>query len=239
MKKDLFEKKFKKFIPILTEGIQDSDGNWTIKGFTDVLGNVYPIANDTKIISKLLENQIFPLLKEWCEDNGFDLELPKHQNYYPDATLISKKDKKVMYAVDFKTTYRDSAKPEKCNGFTLGSHGTYFHDRTCTKNIQYPYSDYMAHYSLGLIYDRNDVDIDETKRYNSENQDEIQSVISNFTIFLQEKWKIASDKRGSGNTANIGSVKDIQALIEGKGTFAEYGEKCLMHIGYNMEKPQS
>lgn len=41
---------------------------------------------------------------------------------------------------------------------------------------------------------------------------------------LQEKWRIASEQPGSGNTKNIGSVKDIQSLIDGKGPFSSYGQ---------------
>lgn len=37
-------------------------------------------------------------------------------------------------------------------------------------------------------------------------------------------WKIASDKEGSGNTANIGSIKNINDLIKGNGVFAKAGE---------------
>nr|WP_330216919.1 type II restriction endonuclease [Helicobacter pylori] len=39
-----------------------------------------------------------------------------------------------------------------CNGFTLGSHGEYFRNRTSTKNIQFPYSHYLAHTCLGILY---------------------------------------------------------------------------------------
>jgi hypothetical protein len=42
-------------------------------------------------------------------------------------------------------------------------------------------------------------------------------------FLLQEKWRIASDQPGSGNTKNIGSVKKIKDLMKGKGVFAEFG----------------
>jgi Restriction endonuclease EcoRV len=44
---------------------------------------------------------------------------------------------------------------------------------------------------------------------------------------LQEKWRIASDQPGSGNTKNIGSVKDIQSLVNGRGTFAAHGKNVF------------
>ena len=38
------------------------------------------------------------------------------------------------------------------------------------------------------------------------------------------KWKIASDSRGYGNTANIGSIKNITDLKTGNGVFSQLGE---------------
>jgi len=148
------------------------------------------------------------------------------QNWYPDITFISKKDKRIKFAVDLKTTYitkyRDGM-PYECNGFTLGSHGTYFIDRQSTKNIQFPYSEYLGHYVLGILYERiYATKIDETKKYRIEELENIPSVINNFVFFAHEKWRIASDKSGSGNTANIGSVKRIKELLEGKGIFWQY-----------------
>jgi hypothetical protein len=52
-------------------------------------------------------------------------------------------------------------------------------------------------------------------------------VVKDFTLLLQEKWRIANDRPGSGNTKNIGSMRDIQALVEGKGPFAPYGEEVF------------
>jgi len=52
-------------------------------------------------------------------------------------------------------------------------------------------------------------------------------VVKNFTLLLQEKWRIANDRPGSGNTKNIGSVRNIEALVEGKGPFAQYGEEVF------------
>lgn len=53
----------------------------------------------------------------------------------------------------------------------------------------------------------------------------ITSVIKDFDFFAVEKWKIASDAQGSGNTANIGSVTDVNALKNGKGIFSTLGEE--------------
>jgi len=52
----------------------------------------------------------------------------------------------------------------------------------------------------------------------------ITSVIKDFTFFVQEKYQIALDRPGSGNTKNIGSVTKIDELVNGKGPFSELGE---------------
>ncbi|HGE72126.1 TPA: hypothetical protein ENX78_14910 [Candidatus Poribacteria bacterium] len=38
---------------------------------------------------------------------------------------------------------------------------------------------------------------------------------------------IASDTTGSGNTKNIGSIKDIESLLKGKGVFEPYGQNIF------------
>merc|ERR1712014_91324 len=58
-----------------------------------------------------------------------------------------------------------------------------------------------------------------------ENLKSIVSVIKDFEFFVAPKWKIASDSQGSGNTANIGSIKDIEDLKQGHGVFSRLGEK--------------
>jgi hypothetical protein len=69
--------------------------------------------------------------------------------------------------------------------------------------------------------------INETKTYNLDNFTEIQSVVKNFDFFIQEKWKIAIDRPGSGNTKNIGSESNIENLKTGNGLFVrEFKEKA-------------
>ena len=53
----------------------------------------------------------------------------------------------------------------------------------------------------------------------------ITSVTKDFDFFAAEKWKIASDKQGSGNTANIGSIVDIADLKSGSEIFSQLGEE--------------
>lgn len=232
-----FETVLKELADTLSEHVSTKDGQWAVKGFIDAYRNVYTISSDTKIVSKILEIHLFPQLLAFAEKHGFAVVLAEHQNYYPDISFVFKADESVKFAVDFKTTYRNPDKPWLCNGFTLGSHGKYFEDRTCTKNIQYPYGSYHGHFCLGIIYDRADgATIDETKCTPVEHLHSITSVISNIQFFVVEKWKIASDKAGSGNTANIGSIKKIDDIIEGKGVFSNLGESWFDDYWMNVGK---
>ena len=161
-------------------------------------------------------------------------------------TFVKKDNEEVKFALDIKTTFRRN---DKTAGFTLGSHGSYFKERDKNKNIQFPYNQYIGHYCLGIIYTRTDVsdNLAETKIFQvQELQEEyetlnkkvgvhsvitvknlksITSVIKDFDFFAAEKWKIASDKQGSGNTANIGSILDIDDLKNENGIFSKLGEE--------------
>ena len=212
----------------LTEYVSTHGGDWSIKGFIDVDQNIYTISTDTKIISKILEIQLFPKFLEFANSAGYDLVLAEHQNWYPDISFVKKSDPKIKFAVDIKTTYRIPEYEGFCNGFTLGSHGAYFRERTSTKNIQFPYSEYNAHISLGILYTRTlPADIDETEVFDLTSLSSITSVLTDLLFFAEEKWKIASDRSGSGNTANIGSINYIPDMLAGNGAFAKLGEKVF------------
>lgn len=188
-------------------------------------------------MSKILELHIFPHFLKFAEDNNYNLELATYQNWYPDMTFVSRKDASIKFAVDLKTTYVDEEYPGFCNGFTLGSHGEYFINRKSTKNIQYPYDEYLGHYCLGIIYSRNILPRDEeTKIYKLEDLQSIPSVANHFIFFAEEKWKIASDKSGSGNTANIGSIQKISDILSGNGIFSKAGEKYFDDYWANFGK---
>lgn len=241
-----FKTQLDKFADKLKKYVSTDDGNWTVKGFIDVYKNIYTISSDTKIVSKILEIHIFPQILQFADSIGYNIILAEKQNWYPDLTFVKKDNDEVKFALDLKTTFRRN---EKTAGFTLGSHGSYFKERDKDKNIQFPYNQYTGHYCLGVIYTRTDVanELAETEIYKvQELQEEyttqnkkiggrsvttvknlksISSVIKDFDFFAAEKWKIASDKQGSGNTANIGSIFDIDDLKNENGIFSKLGEE--------------
>ncbi|HPM01492.1 MAG TPA: type II restriction endonuclease [Candidatus Cloacimonadota bacterium] len=232
-----FEKQLKEFVKTFQSHISSSDGQWTVKGFIDICKKVYTISGDTKILSKILEIHLFPKIMEFASSYGYNMVLADHQNYYPDITFIKEGNENLKFAVDFKTTYRNDKKPYLCNGFTLGSHGEYFSNRKSNKNIQFPYSEYSGHFCLGIIYSRTEgLSIDETHCYDISALKSISSVVKDFQFFVVEKWKIASDKSGSGNTANIGSINQIDDIINGRGMFSKLGEKWFDDYWINYKK---
>lgn len=244
--KEEFKKQLDHFANQLEKYVSTDTGDWTIKGFIDVYKNIYTISSDTKIVSKILEIHIFPQILQFAEEIGYKIVLAEKQNWYPDLTFMLKTNEAVKFALDIKTTFRRN---HNTAGFTLGSHSGYFKERDKAKNIQFPYSQYLGHYCLGVIYTRADLsdNFSETEIYQvQELQEEyeiknrkigerkvttvnnlrsIASVIRDFDFFAAEKWKIASDKQGSGNTANIGSIVDINDLKNENGIFSKLGEE--------------
>jgi len=81
---------------------------------------------------------------------------------------------------------------------TLGTYKGYFRDTLSSKNTLYPYDSYSEHFVFGILYNREG------------------DTISNIEIFFTEKWKVASKVPGSGNTTNIGSIKNIRSIMEEK-----------------------
>ncbi|MBF0097544.1 MAG: EcoRV family type II restriction endonuclease [Magnetococcales bacterium] len=211
------------FTDEFNEAIATRDGDWIVKGFIDIRKNIYTVSADTKVVSKIMELLLFPKFIRFAEQNGFKVLLSEQQNHYPDITFIDAFDRK--YAIDIKSTYRTS--DTRVNGMTLGAYTGYFRERGSKKNIKFPYDSYVSHFVFGLIYSRSDSQIDERKIFSIDQLSSIASVIRDFQFFVQEKYKIATDRPGSGNTKNIGSVINIEDLINGRGPFTSLGKEVF------------
>jgi hypothetical protein len=202
--------------------VSTEKGDWVVKGFIDVARNIYTISTDTKVVSKILELLLFPQLVHFATEHRLKVHLAEQQNFYPDITFIDSEGH--LFALDLKTTYR--LNQTRVNGLTLGAFTGYFRERNSTKNCSFPYANYAGHFVLGAIYSQVQP-IDERQIHKLEELESITSVISDFQFFAQEKYCIASDQPGSGNTKNIGSVKEIGKLIQGSGPFAELGQEIF------------
>lgn len=222
---DNFRSSLLKYFDKLHERVITANGDWTVKGFIDIYQRIYTISLDTKVLSKVLELLMFPVLVEFANNEEFEIVLAKAQNQYPDISLVSKTNADLCYAVDIKTTYRthpDKNGLMRVSGMTLGTFGGYFRNRDIPQSSTFAYNRYHKHYVLGVVYNRVD-NIDERLVYDISQLNDIPSVANDFMFFLQEKYCVASDIPGSGNTKNIGSTKYLDRLINGTGVFAKLG----------------
>lgn len=183
---------------------------------------VYSISIDTKIVSKVLELLLFPMFVEFAKTHELQIELCQHQNFYPDLSFTHPASGN-RFAVDIKSTYRENK--TKVNGMTLGAFTGYFRNRDSNKNTLYPYNQYAAHFVLGVIYSKCDDVADERQVFSLADLAKIPSVIKDFQFFAHPKFRIATARPGSGNTKNIGSVVNIDELVNGEGPFAALGEE--------------
>lgn len=220
MNAEIFREELLKQLEANIGNLQDKDKAWIVKGFIDIYKNVYTISIDTKVISKIIELMLFPIIARFAQENGLEMILAEHQNHYPDISFLDHSDNS-LFALDIKSTYKLSE--TKVNGFTLGAFTGYFRNRDSTKNITFPYSKYNKHFVLGVIYKKQEAKNDEKKVYSIDQIDSILSVISDFEFILHEKYRLAISRPGSGNTKNIGSTNDIEKLKNGDATFSKLG----------------
>ncbi|MNT26018.1 Type-2 restriction enzyme EcoRV [compost metagenome] len=175
-------------------------------------GIVFPLGSDTKVLSTIFELFTRPIIIEIAQENGLFAVEPTVQNHYPDFTIMTGKPDQRKIAVDVKTTYVD--KIGDSFGFTLGGY-TSFIRGAGTKNIVFPFSEYSEHWVIGYVYKRVATKkTAESKTYRVADLADINPPYEQVQIFVQEKWRIASDKAGSGNTTNIGSINGVLPNFE-------------------------
>jgi len=205
---------------IIINAFKEIGVEWHIKGVVDDKGQLYTISNDTKLISKIFELVSYPIIIPAVEPYIERWEIEKRQNVYPDLTLILPGEIPNKIAIDIKSTFR---RDEDRGGFTLGSYTAYIRP-PYTKNISYPYTEYREHWIIGYIYSRV-TDIEKPEVTKIEKLHEVKAAIDDVEVLVHEKWQLSSDKPGSGNTANIGSVNSLNDLKQGKGVFTKFGDK--------------
>ena len=72
-----------------TDSLATDTGDWVVKGFIDVYRRIYTIPIDTKVVSKIIELMLFPVISRFAEEHGFRLILSEHQNHYPDISFLA------------------------------------------------------------------------------------------------------------------------------------------------------
>ena len=58
-----FERQMREYLPRFKLALANDIGDWVVKGFIDTYENIYTISADTKVISKLIELMLFPLMR--------------------------------------------------------------------------------------------------------------------------------------------------------------------------------
>lgn len=195
--------------------------NFEAYGILDSSNYIHTLGTDSKIIGRVFEMYTQPILEEIAKELGYKIKTPESQTFYPDFILFKSEESTEKIAIDIKTTYVNT---DRSNiKFTLGSFGSYM--RNNTKNIAYKYTDYTKHYIIGFVYRRNGL-AQESRIFKYEERPKIEFPYSDVKYFIEEKYKIAGDRPGSGNTENIGSfpTKDFSDLQFGKGPFSELGQ---------------
>ncbi|WJQ05537.1 type II restriction endonuclease (plasmid) [Geobacillus stearothermophilus] len=218
--------------------IDNSKIDWEVKGLASKTG-LFTLGSDSKLIGRIFELIVTPILREIAKENGLNIVAAESQTTYPDFTIMKNEDDKEKIAVDIKTTYRRYYKKKPDNprpfGFTLGSYASFL--RNETKNIHFPYSTYGSHYVIGFVYDRNEK-ASEGQFFEGFSFEHIESPFLNVEYFIQEKYKIAGEKPGSGNTENIGSIltANIDDFRQGNGPFSVLGKDVFEKYWRNYPK---
>lgn len=212
------------FIKVFYKKIKEKNLSWKVSGLVSPDKILYSLGSDSKLIGRIFELILYGVLQEIADENGYILQPSEQQTVYPDFTLMKNPKDYEKIAIDVKTTYRSFRKDGKLSHyvFTLGSYASFI--RNGTKNIMFPYKEYTKHYIIGCIYTRNE-QATEGQTYALYELSTLPVPYKDVEIFVQEKYKIAGDKLGSGNTENIGSYRTnrMDYLINGEGPFSALG----------------
>ncbi len=208
--------------------VQANNVDFIVRGMLGFDDRVYPLGSDTKVLSTIFELFSHPIIEEIAKANDYVVE-EAPQTIYPDFTLSRTAGVGGKIAIDIKTTYR---RPGIL--FTLGSYTSFL--RNNTKNILFPYDQYDEHWVIGFVYSRRDVPAGGISSF--EDRGQLIPPYQDVEWFIQEKYKIAGEAPGSGNTANIGSIRSINLddFREGRGPFANHGEEVFRDYWANFEK---
>jgi len=213
---------------LFRRAVEQENINFSVRGILTEDEHVLPLGTDTKVLSTIFELICRPLIARIATENGYTVEEPP-QTIYPDFTLTRSGETRNRIAIDVKTTYR---RPQIL--FTLGSYKSFLRDNI--GNILHPYDQYAEHWIIGFVYNRG-TDI-QNNIVHIDNRHTLRSPYADVEWFVQMKYKIAGDSPGSGNTANIGSIRtnNIQDFIVGNGPFSTLGEETFKEYWANYSK---
>ena len=85
--KDAFRTALLSYVEHFRSSLSTATGDWVIKGFIDVYQNIYTISMDTKVISKIIELMLLPLLSRFASEQGYRMVLSEYPVSYTHLTL--------------------------------------------------------------------------------------------------------------------------------------------------------
>lgn len=236
------------FIGEFRRKVEEYRPKFEIVGLLSADDRVYQIGTDTKVLSTAFELIARPLIFALAKEHDLTVFEPEQQNYYPDFTLMTGPSDPAKIAVDVKSTYRNFRRGGGwAASFTLGSYTSFLVNET--KNIAFPYSQYAQHYIIGFIYTRAiaalpEAGAEDPKRvFTVDERNDIVCPIQDVEYFVQEKYRIAGTRAGSGNTTNIGSIvgTSVEDFVQGNGPFAAAGDEAFLaywrSYGVNKSRP--
>jgi len=187
-----------------------SDFRWKIKGMIDEDGNIYPIPPIPQVITGIFQEITKHRVKKFIREKyGCDI-VEGGPREYPEITVMGGKFGNKKIAIDMKTTRRIGK--NRISGFTVGSFAGYFlSPEKKMPGCKFPYGEFDEHWIIGFIYSWNP----ETDSLH---------MVSDVSVIVQPKWKIASKSTGTGTTFAMGSIKDIDKLRNGEGEFKSEDE---------------
>jgi hypothetical protein len=77
---DSFRENLLGYFDDLRNRVSTENGDWTVKGFIDVYQRIYTISLDTKVLSKVLELLMFPVIMKFAMEHKYQVVLARAQN---------------------------------------------------------------------------------------------------------------------------------------------------------------
>lgn len=220
----------------LTAELEKLADSYKVCGIVDQAGCVYPLGADTKVLSTIFELVSRPAVYATAKALGYECLEPTVQNHYPDFTFHKGLGANGKIAIDVKTTYRRNDGDKF--GYTLGGYTSFIRPGNERKNIVFPFDQYSEHWVIGFVYNR--IGTKKAQAEHSYSLDQIADIplpFENVEVFVQEKWRISSDRAGSGNTTNIGSINGtIEDFRAGNGPFTDEDEFLAYWRSYGRTK---
>jgi DNA adenine methylase len=98
-------------LPVFKQTLQSPDGRWNARGIVDLKKRLYPLPDDTKLVSKVIEIMLTPALQEFASRFGYRLEFAQHQ-----FTRVSANQRVRRRAMRGNSIGKVRVPPIKCQG---------------------------------------------------------------------------------------------------------------------------